>query len=192
MRALLTVQVLSVILMIGCSPTETEEKWLGYYQLPEADEKFPIYLQLKIVGTVVEGNALDGNMEAAPITGSVVNGTYDLNLHPVKEGRDTRQDINYRAKRNGPSLAGEWEHSIGMKGPWAAKITDVTEPEVKPLLQLPCVTRDLRYGGPGPDPVIKPKNILSQSDFTANAQGQTEPQRDPTKGRLATCRDSEI
>jgi hypothetical protein len=115
---------LSTILILLAYPEEAfSEKWIGHYMYPGHDDKFPIYLDIRIQGVEVEGESFDGNMERATVTGSVENGFYNLLLHPVKHGDKTNQDVYYRGKRTGDSINGEWEHVVGVTGPWVSTIT---------------------------------------------------------------------
>jgi hypothetical protein len=77
-------------------------------------------------------------MEEAAVSGTVNGEKYDLLLHPLKHGTSSEQDIHYRARRTKDTLAGEWEHAVGVKGPWIATITDLAAIDALKLHAPPC------------------------------------------------------
>lgn len=95
-------------------------------------------MTLIIQDDVVTGQAIDGNMEKATISGSIEAGFYSLLLHPLKHGSKTNQDVTYQGQRLGNTIEGEWVHVVGAKGPWKANITTKSVRETIQPNSLPC------------------------------------------------------
>lgn len=141
-------QILSIIqgaacafvltMTVGCQETPRSERWIGTYSFPNDSTKFPLYLEITVDGARVSGRAFDGSMEEATVSGTVNGEKYELLLHPLKHGTSSAQDIHYRARRAKDSLVGEWEHVVGVKGPWAATSTDLAAKEALKLHAPPC------------------------------------------------------
>lgn len=129
---------LVLAMMAGCQDSPRSERWIGTYSFPNHSTKFPLYLDIRVEGKRVSGRAFDGSMEEAAVSGTVNENEYDLLLHPLKQGTSSEQDIHYRARRAKDSLVGEWEHVIGVRGPWAASITELAAKEALKLHPPPC------------------------------------------------------
>lgn len=129
---------LALATMAGCQDSPRSEKWIGTYSFPNHSTKFPLYLDIRVEGKRVSGRAFDGSMEEAAVSGSVNGDQYDLLLHPLKHGTSSEQDVHYRARRAEDSLVGEWEHVIGVRGPWAASITALAAKDALKLHTPPC------------------------------------------------------
>ena len=141
MQRLKTLQTLFLILAIlsfNCSAEVVNEKWIGYYSFPSSDIEFPLHISIQIRGTQVSGTAMDGNMEEATVSGTVVSNVYDLLLHPIKHGENKNQDVRYKGKRSGDEIAGEWIHIVGPRGPWISRLTDLNAEEAIKVKQEPC------------------------------------------------------
>ncbi len=95
MRRLLSICFL-IIFAGGCSRAPVNEKWIGPYSFPGSEIEFSLHVSIQIKGKQVTGLAVDGNMEEAPISGSIGKGMYDLLLHPSKPGESKNQDVYYR------------------------------------------------------------------------------------------------
>jgi len=119
--------------MVGCQEAPRSEKWIGTYSYANDSTELPLYLDIKIEEARISGRAFDSSMEEATVSGTVNGERYELLLHPLKHGTSSEQDIHYRARRANDSLAGEWEHVAGVKGPWTATITDRA---ARPALEL--------------------------------------------------------
>ena len=129
---------LVLAIMAGCQGSLRSERWIGIYSFPNHSTKFPLYLDITVEGKRVSGRAFDGSMEEAAVSGTVDGDQYELLLHPLKHGTSSEQDIYYRARRAKDSLVGEWEHVIGVKGPWVASITELAAKEALKLHTPPC------------------------------------------------------
>ena len=129
---------LVLAMMAGCQDAPRSERWIGTYSFPNRSTEFPLYLDITVEGKRVSGRAFDGSMEEAVVSGTVNGDQYDLLLHPLKHGTSSEQDIHYRGRRAKDSLAGEWEHVIGVKGPWTASITELAAKEALKLHTPPC------------------------------------------------------
>ena len=137
--------LLTLTLLFGCSKEVTSEKWIGHYMFTGKDIQFPLHIDIQIQDGKVRGVAFDGSMEKATVTGAMENGSYELLLHPVKHGENTTQDVYYRGKRTGDSIVGEWEHVVGVTGPWVSKITDFEPAEAIEQYRIPC--EDIKVSG---------------------------------------------
>lgn len=129
---------LVMTMTLGCQEAPRSERWIGTYSYPNNPMKFPLYLDIKIEGARVSGRAFDSSMEEASVSGTVDGERYELLLHPLKHGTSSGQDIHYRARRAKDSLTGEWEHVVGVKGPWIATVTDLAAKEALELNAPPC------------------------------------------------------
>ena len=134
------------ILSFNCSAEIVNEKWIGHYSFPNSDIEFPLHISIQIRGSQVSGTAIDGNMEEATVSGTVVSNEYDLLLHPIKHGDSKNQDVRYKGKRSGDEIAGEWIHVVGPRGPWISGLTDLNAKEAIKVKQEPCKNAHLAKG----------------------------------------------
>ncbi|MEW8291521.1 MAG: hypothetical protein AB2672_13415 [Candidatus Thiodiazotropha endolucinida] len=128
----------ALALLVSCSNEVKNEKWIGYYKFEGNEIQFPLHLDIQIQDEKVKGLAFDGSMEKATVAGTVKDGFYELLLHPVKHGEKTNQDVHYRGKRTGDAIVGEWEHVVGVKGPWVSNITNNGPREAMEPYRIPC------------------------------------------------------
>lgn len=130
-----------LVFLAACAGQEQEqeqrEKWIGHYEAPGVDVEFPVFMELAISAGVVSGRSADST-EVATVKGTVDGDKYELLLHPLDEGESTDQDIYFRGTRTGDIITGEWEHVVGVGGPWTARITELDEREALQLYQSPC------------------------------------------------------
>lgn len=128
----------AVVLMASCAEAPKSERWISVYSYPNNSTKFPLYLEITIKGGRVLGRAFDGNMNEGTISGSVDGPSYSLLLHPLKQGSSSDQDIRYKGERLKDSIVGEWEHVVGVKGPWTATATKLELKEALEPYKPPC------------------------------------------------------
>lgn len=128
----------ALVLAAACAEPTRTERWVGTYSYPKESPNFPIYFDIAIQGRRVSGRAFDGKLEEASISGEFEGQSYSLLLHPLKQGSSTSQDIHFRGIRSNSSVAGEWEHVVGVKGAWSVEATDLAPNDAMEKYQTPC------------------------------------------------------
>jgi len=137
-QSLIAFLVLALSLINACGNQTRYERWVGHYKFPESDVEFPFYMELVISGKKVTGRSVDPS-DVATIRGSLLGEHYELLFHPLDQGDSTDQDIYFRGTRRVDDIVGEWEHVVGVVGPWSAKLTELEEIEALDLSGLPCI-----------------------------------------------------
>ena len=109
------------------------EKWIGYWQYPSQERKYPIYFELKITDRGVSGKTLEKNGDITKIKGAREGNEYVLTAHPIQQGDSKEEDVVFRGQRSGDTMTGTWTHFVGAEGPWRVEVTNL---EAEPALSL--------------------------------------------------------
>ena len=124
--------------MTACAEVPKPERWISVYSYPNNQKKFPLYFEITVKEGLVIGRAFDGNMNEGTVRGSFDGSSYSLLLHPLKQGLSTDQDVRYKGERSKDSIEGEWEHVVGVKGPWTATATKLEAKKALEPYKLEC------------------------------------------------------
>lgn len=116
--------ILLLVILSLLPKLSTAEIWIGDYSSPNLSGYFSILMDIKIEGDQVNGVGISRDNSRATITGKIVDGHYELIVHPNKNGMSTEQDIRFRGKRDASAITGEWKHPFGIGGPWNATLSD--------------------------------------------------------------------